>query len=150
MGKYLFLSIMCLCCTFVSAQTLTKDAFNNFAKYTQKSDLSSLEKARKNIDDLYKTAKDSGNYRINLIRSLVYSSLAFTDSARKYKYVKDPIDEAQYSLSKLINPKLNYTHQPEIKFIKKQLTKAWITKAGQSIKAYNYKEAYSHIFGLIL
>lgn len=102
-----------------------------------------LEKARKNIDEAYKTKKDSIAYRNNLIRSLVYSSLAYADSTRKLKYVKDPIDEALFSLSKLKSPKLNYEHEPEIDYVKKQLAKAWVIKANRALQATNYPLAYN-------
>jgi len=127
----------------LSAQSLTKEAMNNFALYTSKNDFASLEKARKGIDDVYKTRKDSFSYKNNLIRSLVYSSLAYSDSTRKLKYVKDPIDEALFSLNRLRSPKLNDEHQPEISYAKKQISKAWINKANHAALAYNYQEAYN-------
>ncbi|MBC8052735.1 MAG: tetratricopeptide repeat protein [Sphingobacteriaceae bacterium] len=135
--------IFCTClCLNIKAQTLTKEAMNNFARYLQKPELSTLEKARKNIDDVYKTKKDSLNYKVNLIRALVYSSLAYTDSTRKLKYSKDPINEALFSLDKLKNPKQNYVQEPQIKFIRKQLSNAWLQKAKRATDALNYQEAY--------
>ncbi len=135
---------MLFCCagSSVPAQTLTREAMNNFALYTSKADFSSLEKARKSIDDAYKTRKDSFSYKNNLIRSLVYSSLAFADSTRRLSYVKDPIDEALFSFNRLKYPKLNDEHKPELDFIKTQLAKAWLIKANKSVGAYNYNEAY--------
>lgn len=134
---------MSLCLNFLSAQTLTKEAMNNFASYTQKPDISVLVKAKKNIDDAYKTKKDSINYKVNLIRGLIYSSLAYADSSRKISYTKDPINEALFSLDKLKNPKLNYTHEAEIQFIRKQLSYAWLYKAQKAANEYNYPEAYA-------
>lgn len=138
----LFITGMCLCLN-MKAQTLTKEAMNNFARYTQKPELSALEKARKSIDAVYKTKKDSLNYRVNLIRGLVYSSLAYADSTRKFKYVKDPIDEALFSLDRLKSPKQNYVHEPEIKFIREQLANAWLIKAKHAAKVLNYSDAYN-------
>jgi len=134
---------MCLCLNFLKAQTLTKEAMNNFASYTQKPEISTLVKAKKNIDDAYKTKKDSLNYRVNLIRGLVYSSLAHADSTRKISHIKDPIDEAQFALDKLKNPKQNYIHEAEIKFIRKQLSYAWLYKAQKAYNSYNYLGAYN-------
>ncbi|WP_207425318.1 lipopolysaccharide assembly protein LapB [Pedobacter sp. SYSU D00535] len=115
---------------------------NNFALYTSKNDFSDLEKAKKTIDEAYKTKKDSFAYRSNLIRALVYSSLAYADSTRKLKYQKDPIAEAVFSMNRLKNPKLNDEHEPEISFVKKQLAKAWLLKANRAVTALNYPEAY--------
>ena len=134
--------VACLCAADLSAQTLTKEAMNNFARFTQKPELSSLEKARKNIDDAYKTKKDSLSYKVNLIRGLVYSALAVADSTRKLSYVKDPIDEALYSMNRLKSPKDNYQHESEMKFIRKQLTRAWFIKARRAADQYNYQEAF--------
>jgi tetratricopeptide (TPR) repeat protein len=124
------------------AQTPTKEAMNNFALYTSKKDFSELEKARKTIDDAYKTRKDSLSYRNNLIRSLVYSSLAYADSTRKLKYVKDPIEEAMFSFQRLKNPKLNDEHMPEINYVKKQLAKAHLIKANRALAFSLFPEAY--------
>ncbi|WP_207533325.1 tetratricopeptide repeat protein [Desertivirga arenae] len=121
---------------------------NNFALYTSTKDIGNLEKARKNIDDAYKTKKDSLGYRNNLIRALVYSSLAFEDAQRKFKYNNDPIIEAKLSLGCLKNPRLNYDHEPEISFAKKQLAKAYIIKANKAVTSLNYPEAYSNFIAV--
>ena len=133
---------MCLCLN-LKAQTPAKEAMNNFARYTQKPEISSLEKARKNIDDAYKTKKDSLNYRVNLIRGLVYSSLALADSSRRLSYIKDPINEALFSLEKLKSPKLNSENESQIKFIRRQLSNAWLTKARRASRVFNYPEAFA-------
>ncbi|KAA8478513.1 tetratricopeptide repeat protein [Arcticibacter tournemirensis] len=139
-----FLFMMLLCCSggLLSAQSLTKEAMNNFALYTNKGEFSDLEKARKSIDEAYKTRKDSFSYKNNLIRSLVYSSLAFADSTRRLSYKKDPINETLFSLNRLKSPKLNDEHKPELDYVKTQLAKAWLIKANKAITVYNYPEAY--------
>ncbi len=143
------LFIAAILCTFsLSGQTLTKEAMNNFALYTSTKDINNLEKARKNIDDAYKTRKDSFAYRNNLIRALVYSSLAYEDSQRKFRYNNDPIFEAKFSLSRLKNPRLNYDHEPEISFAKKQLAKAYILKANKAVSIMNYQEAYVNLLAV--
>lgn len=131
-----------MCCGGLSAQTLTKEAHNNFALYTQKGQFSFLEKARKNVDDAYKTRKDSLSYRVNLIRAMVYSSLAFADSTRKLQYKKDPIEETMFALSRLKNPRSNEEHEPQIKFTKKQLAAAWLRKAKIASQKLEYQAAY--------
>ncbi len=138
----LFIALVLGVLNTVSGQTLTKEAMNSFALYTSRNNFSELEKARKNIDEAYKTRKDSMSYRNNLIRALVYSSLAYADSTRKLKYTHDPITEAVFSLNRLRNDKLNYDHEPEIKYIKRQLTKAWLLKANKASAAMNYAAAY--------
>ncbi|WP_374164179.1 tetratricopeptide repeat protein [Arcticibacter sp. MXS-1] len=124
-------------------QTMTKEAMNNFALYTSRGDFSFLEKAKKAIDDAYKTKKDSFSYKNNLIRSLVYSSLAYSDSTRKLSYAKDPIEETSFSFNRLKNPKLNDEHKPELDFVKTQLAKAWLIRANKALASYSYQEAYN-------
>ncbi len=144
MKKSLFLiTLACFACGAASSQTPAKEAMNNFALYTGKGDFANLEKARKVIDDAYKTRKDSFSYKYNLIRSLVYSSLAYADSTRKLSYKKDPIEEASFSFNRLKSPKLNDEHKPELDFIKTQLAKAWLIKANKAVATYNYQNAYT-------
>ncbi|HCN84370.1 MAG TPA: hypothetical protein DIT07_12230 [Sphingobacteriaceae bacterium] len=127
----------------VFSQALTKEAMNNFALYTRSKDFAQLEKARKNIDDAYKTKKDSLSSRNNLIRSMVYSTLAFVDSARKLTYKKDPIEEAVFSSDRLTDKKFNEEHNPEINFVRKQLANAFIIRANKLLKRSDLKGAYN-------
>jgi hypothetical protein len=142
MNKLLVIAFLCLCCKFLTAQTLPKEALNNFARYTQDGKFEWLEKSRKNIDEAYKTPKDSANYKINLIRGMVYSSLAYADSTRKLKYLKDPLDEAVYAVKQLKNTMLNSTHQPELEFIKKTLAQGWLNRANRALFSSDYHAAY--------
>lgn len=130
--------------TSTYAQGPVKEAMNNFALFTNKGNFSYLETAKKSIDGALLNRKDSSNYKNNLIRGLIYSSLAYVDSTRKLKYVKDPIEETNYSLSFLDNPKLNDENKPQIDYIKTQLSKAWIVKANRALAADKYREAYSN------
>ncbi|MGV3704502.1 MAG: tetratricopeptide repeat protein [Arcticibacter sp.] len=116
---------------------------NNFALYTSTAQFSHLEKARTAIDGAYKSKKDSFNYKNNLIRSLVYSSLAFADSTRKLKYVKDPIEETKFSFRRLKSPKLNDENKPELDFINNQLAKAYLVRANKASASEKYADAYS-------
>lgn len=131
----------CLCLN-LKAQTPAKEAMNNFARYTNKSEFSFLEKAKKNIDEAFKTKRDSSNYSVNITRGLIYASLAYADSNRKIMYVKDPLFEGLFSLEKLNNTHVTNAHQPEIKLIRNQLANGWLIKARRSLMAINYKEAY--------
>lgn len=142
--KSKFILIIVLCCAgkYAPAQTLTKEAMNNFALYTTKSDFSNLEKAKTAIDGAYKTRKDSFNHKNNLIRSLVYSSLAYTDSTRRLKYVKDPIEETLFSMRRLRNPNFNDEHKPELDYVNAQLVKAWLIIANRASSREDYPAAY--------
>ena len=123
----------------VGAQTLpTKDAMNSFAKYSKLRDIKQLEAARKQIDNAYKTKSDSNAFKNNLIRSLVYASLANADSNRKYTYTKDPIEEALFSLDQVYRSKFADDVQSEVTYINGQLTHAYLYRANTSLKNRRY------------
>lgn len=128
----------------VLAQGPTKEAMNNFALYSNSGKITYLQKAKTLIDGALLNRKDSSNYKNNLTRALIYSSLAYEDSSRTIKYVKDPIEETQFSLSFLDNPKLNDENKPQLDFVNTQLSKAWIVKANRSLRLERYREAYNN------
>lgn len=124
------------------AQAPSKDALNSFALYSNTGEFSNLEKAKGFIDKSFATRKDSSNYRFNLTKGLIYSSLAFADSTRKLKYTKDPIAETNFALAQLTSPKFNDEHKPELDFIRSQMSKAWMIKANRALAADRLTEAY--------
>ena len=126
----------------LKGQTPTKEAMNSFALFTKKQDFNELKKAKQQIDNGYKTKKDTFSYRNNLVRGLVYSTLAHIDSNRTVQYVKDPIEETLFSVDKLRSRKLNYEHETEIDYIKKQLANAYLIRANRALKEFDYEKAY--------
>ncbi|WP_379021004.1 tetratricopeptide repeat protein [Parapedobacter deserti] len=126
------------------AQSNLKEGNNNFAMYTKTKDFKHLEAARKFADEAYKTKRDSTSFRNNLLRGLVYSTLAVVDSNRTQKYPADPIDIASASLRKLVNNKqLSYEHGPEVNYIKRSLANAYLIKANRAVAKANYEEAFN-------
>src|SRR5690606_28159628 len=69
----------------VFAQSAYKEASNAFALYTQTGDIKNLDNARKQIENIYKTRRDSSKTRVNVLRGMVLSSLAYADSTRTIK-----------------------------------------------------------------
>lgn len=126
----------------IKGQTPLKEAKNSFALFSKKQDFNELKKAKQQIDNGYKTKRDTFSYKVNLVRGLIYSTLAYVDSNRTVSYAKDPIDETLFSLRKLKNKKLNDEHEPEINFIRKQLANAYLNRANRQLKEYDYEKAY--------
>lgn len=126
---------------FAKAQNPAKEATNAFAHFTKTQDVSQLETARKNIDEAYKTGKDSSSLKNNLIRAMIYSALAVVDSNRNFSYAKDPLEEASYSLNLLKNEKFNSEFEPEIEFIKNQLARGYLFEAANAVMYSNFEEA---------
>ena len=123
------------------AQNLTKEAMNAFAHFTKTQDIKQLEIARKNIDEGFKTAKDSVSPKNNLIRAMVYSALAVVDSNRNFTYKKDPLEEASYSLKQLNNEKFLFEHEAEIEFVRNQLSRGYLNEAANALAYSNFEAA---------
>lgn len=127
------------------AQTLiTKDAMNSFAQYSAIKDIKKLENARKLIDNGYKTKSDSNAFKNNLIRSLVYATLARIDSNLKYTYTKDPVDETLFSMKQVYGSKFEDESRSEIDYIEAQLKNTYLYRANNSFKNHRYAEALKY------
>ncbi|GAA4779457.1 hypothetical protein GCM10023231_02790 [Olivibacter ginsenosidimutans] len=125
------------------AQSNIKEGNNNFARYTKSGDIKDLLEARKFADLAYKEKRDSSSYNNTLLKGLVYSSLAVADSNRTQKYDKDPIDEAEFMLSRLNDKQLNFENEAQINYLKKRLATAYLIKANRALINNNYEEAYN-------
>jgi tetratricopeptide (TPR) repeat protein len=127
------------------AQTLiTKEALNSFAQYSSSKDIKKLENARKLIDNGYKTRVDSSAFRNNLIRSLVYSTLAALDSNLKYTYKKDPVDEVLFSMKYVYGSKFEKNYSDRIVYIENQLKQTYLFRANNSFKNRKYTDALKY------
>ena len=127
------------------AQTLiTKEAMNSFAQYSSSKDIKKLENARKLIDNGYKTRSDSIAFRNNLIRSLVYSTLARVDSNLKYTYKKDPVDEVLFSMKYVYGSKYEKDSRDRIIYIESQLKQTYLFRANNSFKNRKYADALKY------
>ncbi|WP_157970346.1 tetratricopeptide repeat protein [Albibacterium indicum] len=129
----------------VWAQSDEKEGNNAFAMYAKTADFKQLENARKFSDNAYKERRDSSAYKNNLLRALVYSSLAVADSNRSLKYSKDPIDEAKFALSKLNDEQLNYENEAQITYIHRKLGNAHLILGRRALNNNKYEEAYNHL-----
>src|SRR5690606_11714476 len=121
------------------AQSPAKEAMNKFALYTKNQKFPDLENAKKTIDGAFVTRRDSLSYRNNLVRGLVYSTLAYVDSNRKLPYKTNPIEVGLLSLTNIeSNSKYRDESIPERNFIKHQLAKAYLTEANRALKDFKY------------
>lgn len=141
---FLVFLLLFVCQGAVYAQSDEKEGSNNFAMYTKSGDFALLEKARKFSDNAYKDHRDSIAYKNNLLRALVYSSLAVADSNRKLKYTKDPIDEAKYALSKLNDDQLNYENEAQIVYIYRKLSNAYLILGKRALNNNKLEDAFKN------
>lgn len=123
------------------AQSNYKESSNSFARYTKSGDLKNLENAKKFIDETYKNRRDSNNTRVNVLRALIYSSLAYADSTRSIKTPSDPIDITYESLNKVRKREWeNYPAQSN--YIRQNLAASHIYQAEQALEKKDYASAY--------
>lgn len=127
----------------VYAQSNLKEGFNQYALYSKSGDVKLLDAARKFSDEAFKTRKDTLAFRNNLLRGLVYSSLAIDDSNRTKKYPEDPIIIATRALSNLKDRQLAYESEPEINHIRRHLSNARLIVANKAMQSENYETAYA-------
>src|SRR5690606_14911799 len=85
--------------------------------------------------------RDSSNSKINVLRSMIYSSLAYADSARTIQSDKDPIIVTYNALGKIKDRNLS-EYQSEIKYVKQNLAAAHIYNANKAIEKQDYAGAY--------
>lgn len=141
----ILLPTLMACVASVHAQTpAIKEAMNTLAKYSSSKNIKELESARKLIDDAYKTKSDSAAFRNNLVRSLVYSTLARADSNLILKYTKDPVDETLYSLNLARNSKSAGEASTQIDYINDQLKHVYLYRANSSFKSRRFTEALKY------
>lgn len=123
------------------AQSAYKEASNAFALYTQTGEIKNLENAKNQIGNIYKTKRDSSKSKVNVLRAMVMSSLAYADSTRTIKLDKDPIDLTIETLSKIDDrDKLGYPG--ELDYVRQNLAGALIYRANKFLKEEKFDEAY--------
>jgi tetratricopeptide (TPR) repeat protein len=127
-------------------QSNLKEGYNQYALYSKSGDIKLLDNARKFADDAYKTRKDTTNFRNNLLRALVYSTLSVVDSNRKKTYKEDPIVVATRALNKLKDKQLVFESEPEINHTKRYISNAHMILGNRAVAKKNYQEAYRRFF----
>lgn len=146
--KGIFLSLLSCMLLFIAslqAQTLaTKEAMNNLAKYSSSRNIKDLESARKLIDDAYKSKVDSNAFKNNLVRSLVYSTLARADSNLKLNYTKDPLEVSLHSLRIVNASKSAGDAVSQVNYINDQLKQVYLYRANNSFKNRRFTEALKY------
>lgn len=125
------------------AQSDYKESSNNFARYTKSGDLEHLKEAKKFIDETYKTRRDSNNTRVNVLRAMIYSSMAYADSTRSIETPEDPIDMTYQSVNK-IKKRDRENHASELLYVKRNLAASHIYKAKKALENEDYGDAYEN------
>lgn len=123
-------------------QSAYKEASNAFALYTQTGNIANLDNARKQIDNIYKTRRDSSKTRVNVLRAMVLSSIAYADSTRTIKLNADPIDLTYQTMDR-IDKKDRSGYSGEISYVNQNLAAALIYRANKSLENKKFDEAFA-------
>ncbi|WP_036602967.1 tetratricopeptide repeat protein [Olivibacter sitiensis] len=139
--RFILVCSLSLIAASTFGQSNLKEGNNNFALFSSSGDIKYLIEARKFADLAFKERRDSLNYNNNLLRALVYSTLAYVDSNRTQKYEKDPINEGLYMLNRLRDDNLNHENQPKIAYAYNKLAGAYLMQANRELKNNKFNEA---------
>lgn len=123
-------------------QSAYKEASNAFALYTQTGDIQNLDNARKQIENTYKTKRDSSRTRVNVLRAMVMSALAYADSARTIELDADPIDLTYETLGR-IDKRERAGYTGELNYVTQNLAAALIFRANKSLENEEFETAFA-------
>jgi len=118
-----------------------KVVVNNLAYYKQHSELKYLANAKKSVDSLIKTRSDSSNLGKNIYKAIVYSSIAYIDSANKLSQPDNFFDQTVVLVNRLASSKKIYKYQTELDFSKRCLANVFIRRGFDQIRHLDFNKA---------
>lgn len=146
MGRMLLLPIIFLFSTsFAFSQTeVMKDVYNNLAFYNQKHDFKYLGDAKKAIDKTIQTRADSANLYKSVYRAVVYSTIAYADSANTLKMPDNFLTTTAIYADTLFTRKKIYNYSNEVAYIKRNLANEYIRKGFNDMQHNDFLTAVSY------
>jgi len=121
-----------------------KVVVNNLAYYRQKGELKYLTNAKKSVDSLIKTRKDSSNLDKNIYKAIVYSSIAYIDSTNKLGNPPDFFAKTVNLIDRLSKNKRIYRYQTELDFSKRCLANVYIRNGFDDVRHLNFNNAVTN------
>ena len=146
MARILLLSVFFLFSTsFGFAQTeVLKDVFNNLAFFNQKHDLKYLGEAKKAIDKTIQTKKDSANLYKSVYRAVVYSTIAYADSANTLHMPDNFLATTAVYADTLFTRKKIYNYSSEVSYIKRNLANEYIRRGFNDLQHNDFRSAVNY------
>ncbi|MBS1533199.1 MAG: tetratricopeptide repeat protein [Bacteroidetes bacterium] len=141
--KFLLPLVMCLLSASVclGQSEVFKNVVNNLAFYKQKKDLKYLAGAKKSVDSLIKTHLDSIDLPKNVYKLVVYSSIAYIDSANKLKQPANFFDKVCKLQNKLASDKKIYRFQPEMDYSRRCIANVYLRQGFAYMRVTDYYNA---------
>jgi len=118
-----------------------KSVVNNLAFYKLKKDMKYLGGAKKSVDSLIKTHKDSADVTKSMYKAVVYSSIAYIDSLNKLKLPANFFETTCQYVDKLAANKKIYKYQAEIDYSKRCLANVYLRQGFAYMRIYDYNNA---------
>lgn len=136
----LFISFFFASVTFGQTEAL-KGVVNNLAFYKQKKDLKYLTNAKRSVDSLIVTKKDSADLEKNVYKAVVYSSIVYIDSLNKLKQPANFFDKTRKHLDKLIANKKSYRFQAELDYCRRCIANVYLRIGFEYMRVTDYNNA---------
>ncbi|MCJ8211123.1 tetratricopeptide repeat protein [Mucilaginibacter sp. RS28] len=118
-----------------------KGVVNSLAYYRQQKDLKYLGNAKRQVDSLIRTKKDSNNLDKSIFRAVVYSSILYTDSLNKLGLPDNTLQTTSQLLDRIAERQQIYRYQVELGFSQRCLANVYIRKGSAALKAGKYEDA---------
>lgn len=143
-GRKIILSLLILMFTaplaFGQSEAL-KGVVNSLAYYRQEKDLKYLANAKRQVDSLIKTKKDSANLSKGIFRAVVYSSILYTDSLNKLGLPDNSLQQITGLVDRISGRQKSYKYQVELSFSKRCLANVYVRQGNNSLKKKQYEQA---------
>jgi len=118
-----------------------KTVVNNLAYYKQRAELKYLSNAKKSVDSLIRTKSDSSNLTKNVYKAIVYSSIAYIDSANQLNMPADFTTKTVTLVDALAERKKIYKFQTELDFSKRCLANVFVRGGFLALKKKEFDNA---------
>jgi len=118
-----------------------KSVVNNLAFYKQKKDVKYLASAKKSVDSLITTHKDSADVEKNVYKAVVYSSIAYIDSLNKLKQPANFFEQTCKHVDKLSTNRKIYKYQAEMDYSKRCLANVYLRQGFAYMRMSDYNNA---------
>jgi len=118
-----------------------KSVVNNLAFYKEKKDLKYLARAKKSVDSVIVTRRDSANLEKMIYRAIVNSSILYIDSLNKLHQPATFLSQTTDLVDRLSANKKIFRYQPELEYAKHCLANVYIRHAFGYIANSDYNNA---------
>lgn len=115
-----------------------KGVVNSLAYYNKQKDLKFLANAKKTVDSLIVTKKDSANTEKSVYKAVVYSAIAYTDSTNKLNNPPTFLVKTSDLVDRLAASKKTFKYVPELDFARRCLANTYLRNGFNQLHKSDY------------